>query len=332
MRLPVNHALPLAALVLLSGCLFGGGGGDHEARPRSMPAAANGPAADYPVLIGEPFTIGGVTYTPSDKLNYDAVGYASIGPAGGRHVSIAHKTLPVPSYAELTALDSGKTILVRVERRGPMNNDRIVELSPGAAEQLGVTAAESPAIRIRRVNPPEAERAMLRSGNQAPSRMDTPQSLLTVLRRKLDPSAGPLLAARPAPVASDVPATAPTPAPTSAPVWRPRPTAGARTDAAPTTKPSASPSPRPARDQDVDAVRTAAARTTPSGRFVVQVGAFSVAENARRAAARTGGRTSGAGHMWRVRLGPFATREQAAAAQSQARAAGFPEARIESAD
>jgi rare lipoprotein A len=324
MRLPVNHALPLAALVLLSGCLFGGGGGEPESRPRPTPVTANGPAADYPVVIGDPFTIGGVTYTPSDKLNYDAVGYASIGPAGGRHISVSHKTLPVPSYAEVTALDSGKTILVRVERRGPMNNDKIVELSPGAAEQLGVSDANSAAIRIRRVNPPEAERAMLRGGNQAPSRMDTPQSLLAVLRRKLEPSVAPVV------VASGLPPVNPTPAPSSAPSPQPRPTASLRPDPAPTPKAGPSPRPQPAPAPSPASAPSPAAKTR--GHFLVQVGAFSIAENARRAAAKTGGRSVETGRMWRVRMGPFATREQAAAAQSRARAAGFPEARIESAD
>ncbi len=136
MRLPVNQALPLAALILLGGCMFGGGGG---AKSEPAPIARSGPAADYPVVIGEAFTVDGVTHTPVDRMNYDAVGYAAAGSDGGEGVSIAHKTLPLPSYAEITALDSGKTILVRVERRGPMSNDRLVDLSPGAAAQLGLT-------------------------------------------------------------------------------------------------------------------------------------------------------------------------------------------------
>src|SRR3546814_10508243 len=49
-----------------------------------------------------------------------------------------HKTLPLPSYVEVTALDTGRTILVRVNDRGPMVTDRLIGLSRGAAEQLGI--------------------------------------------------------------------------------------------------------------------------------------------------------------------------------------------------
>jgi len=154
MRLPVKHVASFAALTLLGGSLLtscSAGGGQPKTTPPA--SAANGPAADYPVVIGEPFAIGSTTYTPVDKLNFDAVGYASVGADGGQGVSAAHKTLPLPSYVEVTALDTGKTILVRVERRGPMTNDRVIELSPGAVAQLGV--GEKAPVRIRRVNPPE---------------------------------------------------------------------------------------------------------------------------------------------------------------------------------
>ncbi|MGE3693006.1 MAG: SPOR domain-containing protein [Novosphingobium sp.] len=293
--------------------------------------------------MGDAFTIEGVTYTPTDKLNFDTVGYASTGIEGGNGVSIAHKTLPLPSYAEVTALDSGKTILVRVERRGPMNNEHIVELSPGAAEQLGHAGSDKMAIRIRRVNPPEVERAMLRAGNRAPNRMDTPQSLLAVLRRKLEPQPAPRAAASPAPdtaglttpkltappVAPSVPKT--TPSPATPAVIRPAQAPGAspavRAAPAPKTSPAArsTPAPTPA----------PVASTTPApvtGGFVVQVATFSVERNASQTATKLGARSVPAGRTWRVRMGPFANRGQAAAALAKARAAGFRDARIERAD
>ena len=101
MRLPVNQLLaPLAVLILLSGCVGIGQGADAAIEP----IARSGPAADYPVVIGAPFTINAMGYTPADALNYDAVGQAVITSDGGTAVSIAHKTLPLPSYAEVTAL------------------------------------------------------------------------------------------------------------------------------------------------------------------------------------------------------------------------------------
>jgi rare lipoprotein A len=59
MRLPINRSLALAAPFLLAGCALGGSG------LKSAPAlAGEGPAADYPVVVGDPFTIEGTTYTP----------------------------------------------------------------------------------------------------------------------------------------------------------------------------------------------------------------------------------------------------------------------------
>ena len=204
MPLRVDRKLPLAMFALL---LIGAG----KPQPDALPTV--GPAADYPVVVGEPFVIEGTTYTPADRLNFDQVGQAMQGSDGGDAISIAHKTLPLPSYAEITALDTGRTILVRVERRGPMRNDRLVELSPGAAAQLGVPGQMQVPIRIRRVNPPEVERAMLRRGERVAERMDTPPGLLVVLRRKLDPqaAAGTLPGAAPAPPPAPIAAPAPKP-------------------------------------------------------------------------------------------------------------------------
>ncbi len=314
MRLPVNHALPLAVLVLLSSCVGSGHGGDAALEP----IARSGPAADYPVVLGTPFTVEALVYTPTDALNYDAVGQAVIAPDGGAAVSIAHKTLPLPSYAEVTALNSGKTILVRVERRGPMRNDRLVELSPGAAAQLGAEAQESAAIRIRRVNPPEVERALLRSGQRAPERMDTPQSLLSVLKRKLDPQA--IAPAVTTPVAisalgGEVAVSAPPLIkPVTVPLPPPKPLA------TPVGKPSAQPSPNPT------------APGVAGSTLLVQIGTFAKQQNAASAALKMGGKVRPAGLLARVVLGPFASRAAAEAALAKARAAGYSDARIQRAD
>ncbi|MGX7895274.1 SPOR domain-containing protein [Tsuneonella sp. HG222] len=159
-----------------------------------------GPAGDYPVTVGEPYRIGTTLYTPADKLNYDEVGYIAADTGAG--VTVAHHTLPVPSYVEITALDSGRTILARVERRGPMTSESLVALSPMALEVLAATAGTP--VRVRRVNPQEFDRAKLRSGQSAAARMDTPETLLTVLKRKL-PDGG---LQKPAPVQAQAQAQA----------------------------------------------------------------------------------------------------------------------------
>jgi rare lipoprotein A len=335
MRLPVNHSLPLAALVILAGC--GGGGGADKPQSGPAPIAASGPAADYPVRVGEPFNVEGTTYTPVDKLNYDEVGYGVTGMAGSGEavVSIAHKTLPLPSYAEVTSLETGKTILVRVERRGPMRNDRLIEFSPGAADQLGVADPARVPIRIRRVNPPEVERAMLRGGQSAPARMNTPPSLLTVLKRKLDPMLVP------APIAT--PGVEPVPGPAASPpakhdpraahhaIPRPRATVTPRSTAKPL--PAATPSPQPTAQPSATPTPSASARPAAgAGSFLVQVGAFGNRANATAAAAKVGGSERSAGNLTRVVIGPFTNRAAAEAALAKARAAGYRDARIQRAD
>lgn len=319
MRLPVNHALPLAALIALTGC---GGGG---AKPAVTPPPANGPAADYPMVIGDPFTIEGETWRPADTLNYDMVGYASPGEEGAGTVSAAHKTLPLPSYVEVTSLESGKTILVRVERRGPMRNDRLIELSPGAAAQLGVTGRERAAVRVRRVNPPEQERALLRSGQTAPDRMDTPRPLLAVLMRKLDPQTAPPPATPPQIAPSPEPSP-PEPSSATTPVEPPVPVAKPKPAPKPKPVPSAvTPMPPPA-------ATPAPSASAANGSLVVQVAAFSTKERADAAAAKLGAGVSSAGRLWRMRMGPFATRAQAEAALAKAKRAGYSDARIQRAD
>ncbi len=300
MKSTVNRAAALSLATLLAAC--GGGGHDSGALASTQPGAQlNGPAADYPMVLGQSYTIDGVSYTPVDQMNYDAAGYAGSG--SGEGVSIAHRTLPIPSYAEVTSLLTGRTILVRVTERGPMTNARLIELSPAAAAQLGATGNHTP-IRVRRVNPPEVERAMLRSGGQAPARMDTPMSLANVLRRKLDPN----FAAGPGSSSATLPSSSSSAAHSSAERPNPAPTV---------TK---SPAVIPPRS------------TLPTGEQVVQVGAFSNAASASAIAKKVGGSVMPAGKLFRVRMGPFANRGEAEAALAKARAAGYSDARIQRAD
>lgn len=317
MRLPVNRfaALTLTTLLIATGA--------HAGDKRAVVLApTTGPAADYPMVLGEPFVVDGVTYTPQDRLNFDQVGYAGVaeGPGGGGGISIAHRTLPLPSYAEVTSLDSGRTILARVTRRGPMEGPNIANLSPDSAAQLGVTASRT-AIRVRRVNPPEPERAALREGRAAPLRMDTPQSLVTVLRRKLDPAAAPVLLPLPKVLGAAITpsANANSPAPTNPRVSTPK---IAPVVAAPKTAP-------------VQAASTPPQKAPPAakapGSLVVQIGAFSNEAKSNEIARKLGAGVAPAGKLFRVRMGPFTSRGQAEAALAKARAAGYSEARIQTA-
>ena len=172
--------VPLAAS-LLAGC-----GGRYR------------PVSDYPVRIGRPYTVRGLTYTPAAAPGYDIVGYASwYGNESGnltangerfraKAITAAHTTLPLPSYVEVTALDTGRTILVRVNDRGPFVRGRVIDLSRGAAGLLGVRAGSPAAVRVRVVEPTEGDRERLRNGKAGSARPDISPARRAMLRAALD--------------------------------------------------------------------------------------------------------------------------------------------------
>ncbi len=130
------HAI---ALAFVAAGLFGCGG-----EPR-QPAGEGG---HYKPL--RPYEIKGRRYEPIYDPAYRATGIASwygdpfhgrLTANGERYdkrlLSAAHTTLPLPSFAEVTNLENGRTIQVRVNDRGPFVGDRIIDLSEAAAEVLG---------------------------------------------------------------------------------------------------------------------------------------------------------------------------------------------------
>jgi rare lipoprotein A len=159
--------------------------------------ASYAPVRDAPVKIGRPYVVRGVTYTPAADPAYDVLGYASwYGNESGdrsangekfraKAIAGAHTTLPLPSYVEVTSLVSGRTILVRVNDRGPFARGRVIDLSRGAATLLGARAAGTIPVRVRVVSPPERDRARLRAGKPAPERPRLGAAALANLRAQL---------------------------------------------------------------------------------------------------------------------------------------------------
>ncbi|WP_374295215.1 septal ring lytic transglycosylase RlpA family protein [Sphingomonas sp.] len=155
------------------------------------------PAVDHPVKIGRPYTVRGITYTPAAEPDYDMLGLAGwYGNESGNQtangerfrvkaIAGAHTTLPLPSYVEVTALDTGRTILVRINDRGPFVRGRIIDLTRGAARQLGIEGRGIAPVRVRRVDPSERDRAKLRKGRAAPLRPDAPPASLAAWRAQL---------------------------------------------------------------------------------------------------------------------------------------------------
>lgn len=296
------------------------------------------------MVVGDPYKIGTTLFTPADTMNYDEVGYSAADEGAG--VTGSHHTLPLPSYVEVTSLTSGKTILVRIERRGPMGGNALIALSPAAFAQLGASAGDP--VRVRRVNPPEEERAALRAGRSAPMRMETPLGLVAVLKRKLSGEGSVALM----PKASTAPtAIAAVELPPSLAARRPpveqvasKPATQAQSGRHESPPPLPPLSPRGVSvpipgavvvarlEQPATATAPIAVTRQPvrgsEGNFVVQAAAMSTRDRAQKVAGAIGGSVSQAGKYYRVRIGPFATREQAEASLAKVRAAGYSDARI----
>lgn len=100
--------------------------------------------------VGKPYLVGGREYVPQEDVNYSAVGLASWygDDFHGRYtangeifdmnsISAAHPTLPLPSYARVTNLANHRSIVVRVNDRGPYVGNRVIDLSVKTAKILG---------------------------------------------------------------------------------------------------------------------------------------------------------------------------------------------------
>jgi rare lipoprotein A len=68
-------------------------------------------------------------------------------------MSAAHKTLPIPSYARVTSVANGKSVVVRINDRGPFHSDRIIDLSYAAANKLGYIGAGSALVDVESIGP-----------------------------------------------------------------------------------------------------------------------------------------------------------------------------------
>ncbi|MEM9169698.1 MAG: septal ring lytic transglycosylase RlpA family protein [Pseudomonadota bacterium] len=125
-------------------------------------ATSTGPAPKPHHKLGEPYKVDGRWYRPAADPAYDAVGTASWygakfqgrPTANGeifdkRLMSAAHKTLPMPSIVEVTNLDNGRRVRVRLNDRGPFVGDRIIDVSEAAARALGFRDRGLARVRVR---------------------------------------------------------------------------------------------------------------------------------------------------------------------------------------
>lgn len=137
-------SIKLGAVLLTAALLSACGHG------RYSPYANSGNTTGPYYKVGEPYKVGGTTYTPREQPNYDEVGMASwYGSdfhdrltANGdvfdkNSLTAAHRTLPLPSMVRVTNEDNGRTIILMVNDRGPFSKGRILDVSERAAEILG---------------------------------------------------------------------------------------------------------------------------------------------------------------------------------------------------
>lgn len=116
--------------------------------------------------LGSPYTVDGVTYVPREDPGYDRRGIASWygedfhgrrtanGEIYDMHaLTAAHPTLPLPSYVYVTSLETNRTILVRVNDRGPFVGGRLIDLSHASARALGLAQAGTGPVRVRYAGP-----------------------------------------------------------------------------------------------------------------------------------------------------------------------------------
>ncbi|MGH8026095.1 MAG: septal ring lytic transglycosylase RlpA family protein, partial [Pseudoxanthomonas sp.] len=83
----------------------------------------------------------------------------------------AHKTLPLPSFARVTNLDNGKSVVVRVNDRGPFHEGRVIDLSYAAAVKLGITQRGTGRVEVRALTRPDQEN--MRASAPAPAAVKT---------------------------------------------------------------------------------------------------------------------------------------------------------------
>jgi len=157
------------------------------------PPVATGVAASRAPLHGteKPYQVNGVWYYPKSQPNYDEIGMASwYGERGHNRYTAdgevfddhlpsgAHKTLPLPSLVEVTNLANGRTLIVRLNDRGPFVSGRVIDLSKEAAAELGFLASGVTRVRVRYIGQADGSKATRRFEASNPPIQPKPAAVL----------------------------------------------------------------------------------------------------------------------------------------------------------
>jgi rare lipoprotein A len=198
-----------------------------KASPRVTTARTNLKRGGGRDQLGRPYKVAGKMYYPKADPNYKKVGAASwYGDAfHGRltangeiydmtHLTAAHPTMPLPSYARVTNLENGSSVIVRVNDRGPYSHGRLIDLSRRAAEMLDYTHSGTAKVQVEYVGRAPLDghddqylMASYRPGNRAPDPSDgLPTGVMIAMN-------GPTPSANVAPAAIPFPSATPDAAP-----------------------------------------------------------------------------------------------------------------------
>lgn len=338
-----------AGIVLLAACT--NNGGQQQTTVAPQPAVCNGPTVEisgaeprYEPLnptANQDYQRDGKSYKiVQDPSRFSQAGLAAIYDAepgsnltasgemfNPMQLTAAHPTLPIPSYARITNLANGRMVVVRINDRGPYGTDRVISLSRAAADRLNTS--NNTKVRIDPIivapdgslsGPGMACTTVAKQTYALPPRPDLSGGMGSASSAPAQPQ-GYVLPVSNATLKSDDT----TGAPVSSSGFL-----GAPTTLAPGVLESNEPTPAP-QPAPVSAPVTAPATATPvsapaaaaSGRFVVQVGAVSDKTRSQKYQQRLSqqfnvpGRVIQNGAVWRIQLGPFASKAEASALQQR---------------
>jgi rare lipoprotein A len=173
-------------------------------------------AEPYAKWANRPYSVFGTTYTPilhedpfvqTGVASWYGVKFHGQKTSSGElydmyKMTAAHPTLPIPSYARVTSLDSGKSVVVRINDRGPFHASRIIDVSYTAALKLGLLGKGSHQVEIERLFPNDPTRiATVRRAIASEAQSAPPEITALMLedRVQTDSAAVAQLAPRPAP-------------------------------------------------------------------------------------------------------------------------------------
>jgi len=288
----------------------------HTAKQVNGPGDSGAKLGDY--KVGSPYQIKGVWYYPSEDYEYAETGIASwYGPnfhgkktANGEiynqnDLTAAHRTLPLPSAVRVTNLENGRSIVLRINDRGPFAHGRIIDVSRRGAQLLGFERNGTAKVQVD-ILPDESRQLKVAAINGGEQQLQIAASPREAVVSKPLPASG-------------ASAGTATPTATQTPV-----------QTAPLEPASGQPSRAPVLSGEVEVLPV-----SPTGIYV-QAGAFSRLENALRMRDRVYAMgptqisrfaVSGT-EIYRVRIGPLGTVDVADTTLSQVMNAGVPEARL----